>query len=136
VSNAEKPPTGHGPEGCDENGPAAALLVGYVSIQICALLAPCRRPILIATKAMLSMDRTLTSGDCRKDAHFITWVHGRLSVLKKANIFVIHENVYEPANVILLIANAFFHTRVTVFQIVDYLPDGRTFDPNNFLILG
>jgi hypothetical protein len=34
---------------CDENGPAAALLVGYVSIQRCALLAPCRRPILIAT---------------------------------------------------------------------------------------
>ena len=27
-----KQPTGHGPEGCDENGPAAALLVGYVSI--------------------------------------------------------------------------------------------------------
>src|SRR6201982_3485674 len=51
-SNAEKQPTHHGPEGCDENG-AAALLVGYVSIQICALLAPCRRPILIATKAML-----------------------------------------------------------------------------------
>jgi hypothetical protein len=23
--------TGHGPEGCDENGPAAALLVGHVS---------------------------------------------------------------------------------------------------------
>jgi hypothetical protein len=39
VSNAEKQPTGHGPEGGDENGPAAALLVGYVSIQICALLA-------------------------------------------------------------------------------------------------
>jgi hypothetical protein len=34
----EKPPTGHGPQGCDENGPAAALLVGYVSISICALL--------------------------------------------------------------------------------------------------
>jgi len=31
VSNAEKQLTGHGPEGCDENGPAAALLVGYVS---------------------------------------------------------------------------------------------------------
>ena len=30
--NAEKQPTGSGPEGCDENGPAAALLVGYVSI--------------------------------------------------------------------------------------------------------
>ena len=29
--------------------------IGYVSIQICALLAPCRRPILIATKAMLFM---------------------------------------------------------------------------------
>ena len=28
ASNAEKQPTGHGPEGCVENGPAAALLVG------------------------------------------------------------------------------------------------------------
>ena len=27
-----KTATGHGPEGCDENGPVAALLVGYVSI--------------------------------------------------------------------------------------------------------
>src|ERR1700678_3364834 len=36
ASNAEKQPTGHGPEGCVENGPAAALLVGYLSIQICA----------------------------------------------------------------------------------------------------
>ena len=33
-SNAEKQPTGPGPEGCDEYGPAAALLVGHVSIQI------------------------------------------------------------------------------------------------------
>jgi hypothetical protein len=28
----QKQPTGRGPEGCVENGPAAALLVGYVSI--------------------------------------------------------------------------------------------------------
>src|SRR6202023_3204600 len=59
VSNAEKQPTGPGPTGCDENGPAAALLVGHVSIQICSLPPPvrlgppCRRPILIATKYML-----------------------------------------------------------------------------------
>ena len=53
ASNAEKQPTGSGPEGCDENGPAAALLVGHVSVQICSLLAPCRRPILIATKYLL-----------------------------------------------------------------------------------
>jgi hypothetical protein len=32
ASNAEKQPTGRGPEGCVENGPVAALLVGYVSI--------------------------------------------------------------------------------------------------------
>ena len=32
----EKQPTGRGPEGCDENGPAAALLLGHVSIQICS----------------------------------------------------------------------------------------------------
>jgi hypothetical protein len=62
VSNAEKQPTGHGPQGCDENGPAAALLVGYVSIQICALLAPCRRPILIATKAMLLTGQDTSMG--------------------------------------------------------------------------
>ena len=39
ASNAEKQPTGPGPEGCDENGLAAALLVGHVSIQICSLNA-------------------------------------------------------------------------------------------------
>jgi len=36
ASNAEKQPTGPGPEGCDENGPAAALLIGHESIQICS----------------------------------------------------------------------------------------------------
>jgi hypothetical protein len=59
-----------GPEGCDENGPATALLAGYVSIQLCALLPPvrlgppCRRPILIATKAMLfpGQDTTRKAG--------------------------------------------------------------------------
>ena len=55
----EKQPTGPGPKGCDENGLAAALLVGHVSIQICSLLPPvrlgppCRRPILIATIYLL-----------------------------------------------------------------------------------
>jgi hypothetical protein len=43
ASNAEKQPTGPGPEGCVENRPAAALLVGYVSIRICALrVSPAR----------------------------------------------------------------------------------------------
>jgi hypothetical protein len=30
AASLEKQPTGRGPVGCDENGPAAALLVGYV----------------------------------------------------------------------------------------------------------
>ena len=30
----EKQPTGRGPEGCVENGPAAALLVSHVSISV------------------------------------------------------------------------------------------------------
>src|SRR6202162_5804971 len=44
------------PKGCDENGPAAALLVGHVSIQVCSLLPPvrigppCRRPLFVAKK--------------------------------------------------------------------------------------
>jgi hypothetical protein len=46
ASNAEKQLTGPGPEGCVENGPAAALLVGYVSIQICALRAKPARTAL------------------------------------------------------------------------------------------
>jgi hypothetical protein len=57
ASNTEKQPTGRGPKGCVENGPAPALLVGYVSIQICALLAPCRRPILNPTICQLHMRR-------------------------------------------------------------------------------
>jgi hypothetical protein len=48
ASNAEKQPTDHGPKGCVENGPAAALLVGYVSIQICALSASPARTALPA----------------------------------------------------------------------------------------
>jgi hypothetical protein len=52
-SNAEKQPTGSGKVGCDENWSTAALLVGHVSIQTRSLLAPCRRPILIATKYLI-----------------------------------------------------------------------------------
>jgi hypothetical protein len=48
ASNAEKQPTGPGPEGCVENRPAAALLVGHVSIQICALSASPARTALPA----------------------------------------------------------------------------------------
>jgi hypothetical protein len=48
-----KTATGPGPRGCGENGPAAALLVGHVSIQICSLLPPCWRPISIATIYLL-----------------------------------------------------------------------------------
>jgi hypothetical protein len=33
ASNAEKQPTGRGPDGCVENGPAAALLISYVQHQ-------------------------------------------------------------------------------------------------------
>jgi len=47
------------PEGCDENGPAVALLLSHVSIQICSFVAPCRRPILIATP--LNQSRTWCS---------------------------------------------------------------------------
>src|ERR1700759_1140655 len=43
------------PEGCDENGPAAALLLSHVSISICSFLTPCRRPILIATPLYQSL---------------------------------------------------------------------------------
>src|ERR1700676_5058076 len=68
TSNAEKQPTGRGPEGCVENGPAAALLVGYVSMEICALLAPCRRPILNATPSLLYARRYTSSSPSRPAA--------------------------------------------------------------------
>jgi hypothetical protein len=61
----EKQPTGRGPEGCVENGPAAALLVGYVSIEIGALLAPCRRLILNATTSLLFARRCTSTKSCR-----------------------------------------------------------------------
>src|SRR6516165_395825 len=64
------------PEGCDENGPAAALLLSHVSIQICSFVAPCRRPILIATPLNQSRTRC-TSGDTSSADEFLdtalTW---------------------------------------------------------------
>ncbi len=51
-----------------EESPAAALLVGYRSIQICALLTPvrlgppCRRPILNATTSPLYVRRYTSYG--------------------------------------------------------------------------
>ena len=78
----------------------------------------------------------LASGNCGNDAHLVTWFYDRLGVLKKPNIFVIHKDVYESANVILVIANPFFQTGVALFQVVDEIPDRRTFDLNDFLILG
>ena len=59
MSNAEKQPTGHGPEGCDENGPAPVprprdrLRINLDMRPPRVRQLPDRRPILIATKAML-----------------------------------------------------------------------------------
>jgi hypothetical protein len=36
--------------------------IGHVSIQICSLLAPCRRPILIATKCLLFRGQDTSEG--------------------------------------------------------------------------
>jgi len=55
VSNAEKSENRPGPSGCDENGLAAALRLGYSPQRGCALAAPCRQPILIATDATIFM---------------------------------------------------------------------------------
>src|SRR6516164_11615902 len=55
--------TGRGPEDCVENGLAVALVVGYVSIQICALLAPCWRPFLNATMSSLYARRYTRAAD-------------------------------------------------------------------------
>jgi hypothetical protein len=78
----------------------------------------------------------LASGNGRNDAYFITWFDGCLGVLKKPNVFIVHEDVYEPANVILFIANALFQARVTMLKVVDQVPDGSAFDLNDFLVLG
>jgi hypothetical protein len=71
-----------GPEGCDENGPAASggRRIGHVSVQICSLLAPvrlgppCRRPILIATPLHHSLTRCTISS--RRTTDF--WGGGKI----------------------------------------------------------
>ena len=55
ASSAEKQPTGPGPKGCDENGPAAVARRSRIGSDMLLhppvrLGPPCRRPILIATK--------------------------------------------------------------------------------------
>src|ERR1700730_6630047 len=55
MSDKEAGQKARSPEGCDENGPAAALLLRHLVIQRCPFLSPvrlappCRRSILIAT---------------------------------------------------------------------------------------
>src|ERR1700722_9553620 len=67
------------PEGCDENGPAAALLLSHVSIQICSFLSPvrlgppCRRPLLIATPLPQSLTRG-TSRALSERFHEASWI--------------------------------------------------------------
>src|SRR5215471_10974685 len=59
------------PKGCDENGLVAALLLSHVSIEICSFVAPCRRPILIATP--LYQSRTWCTRNLRS-LQFRKWV--------------------------------------------------------------
>src|SRR5271166_3689319 len=113
ASNAEKQPTGRGPEGCVENGPAAALLVGYVPHHFCTagrkpyrsvkwcgmlpllpvrLLAPCRRPILNATTSSLYARRYTREGrqgtDALRHLHFgICWLRHLVQYLVRVWAF-------------------------------------------------
>jgi hypothetical protein len=70
VSNAEKQPTGPGPEGCDEMGGRLRCSSVTYRFRYAPLLAPCRRPILIATKYMLfrGQDTSTSSGLRPRDA--------------------------------------------------------------------
>src|SRR6266446_2617841 len=106
ASNAEKQPTGRGPKGCVENGPAAALLVGYVSIQICALLAPCRRPILNATTSPLYARRYTRYRrrfrPCREsDRRFVVVL---FSSLHHSVLLITHENQRNERSAVSLVA--------------------------------
>ena len=67
------------PQGCDENGPTAALLLSHVSIKICSFLGPvrlgpsCWRPILIATPLHQSLTWCITfEGTLTAAAYFAT----------------------------------------------------------------
>jgi hypothetical protein len=62
--------------------------ISYVSIQICALLAPCRRPILIATKATLFMGR-----DTRRRPRIGVWAFGRARLQKSQTGFAVRKDV-------------------------------------------
>src|SRR5215469_17285503 len=54
------------PEGGAENGSAAALLLSHVSMQIGSFVAPCRRPVLIATPLCTSVVRFFDLKSCDK----------------------------------------------------------------------
>jgi hypothetical protein len=108
ASNAEKQPTGPGPEGCVENGPAAALLLGYVAIQICALLAPCRRPILNATTSPLFTRRYTSSSEAAASAIFGKASTSCVSALYKSRNSSINRSRKEfNFNAVNLIAKVF-----------------------------
>ena len=84
MSNKAASQKARSPEGCDENGAAAALLLSHVSIQICSLVAPGRRPILIATP----INQSLTWCTRARLGNFIRFRRGFSSLSRLNHLLV------------------------------------------------
>jgi hypothetical protein len=77
----------------------------------------------------------LASGDGRDDADFIARFDSCFGVLEESDVFVVYEYIYETADVTLFIANAFFETRITEFEVFDYILDRCALDFDDFQVL-
>jgi hypothetical protein len=58
------------PEGCDENGPAAALLLSHVAIQICSSSRPHRLRETLRVTMWAGLREALRAGRALPAAHF------------------------------------------------------------------
>src|SRR6185436_5721635 len=74
------------------------------------------------------------AGDGRDDRNFCAFGHSGLGAFFKTNVFPVYEHVDEAANLAVFIANAFFHSRVALFEVGEDLVYGFSGDVHNRLL--
>src|SRR5262245_54510067 len=75
-----------------------------------------------------------SAGDRRDDRDLSTFLDRGFGAVLEANIFPVHEHVDEAANLPVFIADAFFHSRVILFQVGENFVYGFAGDVDNRLL--
>ena len=95
-----------------------------------------RSPLVLRADFLDLVGMNLTSGDGGNDADFVAIFERRLLVLQKANVFLVHINIHEPAHFAFFIDQTFLDAGIAGLQFDDGGANGGGFDLHNFLVVG